>query len=236
MADAEPQMQAPAKTSDLGVRTISAVVMLAVAGAALWLGGWFWGGFVLLVAVGVLWEWQRLVAGFVKSIVGRVAWAIAGFCYVALASSALLMSRYLTGDARPVLTILALVIATDVGAYFAGRAIGGPKIAPRISPSKTWAGLAGGAAGAILVLFMATQMFGTPGPVWLVGLIGLVVAVVAQTGDFFESWMKRKAGVKDSSNLIPGHGGLFDRVDGLLAVCFMLSFPTIWIMGSVVGL
>ncbi len=236
MADAEPQMQAPAKKSDLGVRTVSAAVMLAVAGTALWLGGWFWGGFVLLVAIGVLWEWQRLVGGFVTSIVGRVAWAIAGFCYVALASGALLMSRYLTGDARPVLTILALVIATDVGAYFAGRAIGGPKIAPRISPSKTWAGLAGGAAGAILVLFMATRMFGTPGPVWLVGLIGLVVAVVAQTGDFFESWMKRKAGVKDSSNLIPGHGGLFDRVDGLLAVCFMLSFPTIWIMGSVVGL
>jgi phosphatidate cytidylyltransferase len=130
--------------------------------------------------------------------------------------------------------IVIAVIAVDIGAYFAGRTIGGPKIAPRISPSKTWAGLGGGIVGATvaLVLFDAhslTEAFGqfAPVPHFLLQdvprmlLLGTMAAVVAQTGDFFESWLKRKAGVKDSSGLIPGHGGIFDRVDGLLAVSFV---------------
>ena len=123
-----------------------------------------------------------------------------------------------------VLAIVVAVIATDIGAYFAGRGIGGPKIAPRISPSKTWAGLAGGIVLAALMLAALAELT-APGAVALRALAtfasaGALAAVVAQTGDFFESWMKRKAGVKDSSNLIPGHGGVFDRVDGLLSVSF----------------
>jgi phosphatidate cytidylyltransferase len=116
-----------------------------------------------------------------------------------------------------VLTLVAAVIATDVGAYFAGRTLGGPKIAPKISPSKTWAGLAGGMIGAsvVLVLGRGNNMVADA----IAG--GMLLAVTAQAGDFFESWMKRRAGVKDSSHLIPGHGGLFDRVDGLLAVLFV---------------
>ncbi len=120
------------------------------------------------------------------------------------------------------LGVIAVVIATDTGAYFSGRAIGGPKIAPRISPSKTWAGLAGGMVAAGLVsastfvwntgeLVMRPMLF-------IAFAIGAALAVLAQVGDFFESWLKRKAGVKDSSKLIPGHGGVFDRVDGLLPV------------------
>jgi phosphatidate cytidylyltransferase len=123
------------------------------------------------------------------------------------------------------------IVAVDVGAYFAGRAIGGPKIAPRISPSKTWAGLGGGALAAGLVaLGIELADFGpasgTPGydPASIAFALGAgaLIAVLAQAGDFFESWMKRRAGVKDSSNLIPGHGGLFDRLDGFLAVFFVL--------------
>jgi phosphatidate cytidylyltransferase len=118
------------------------------------------------------------------------------------------------------------VIAVDVGAYFAGRAIGGPKIAPKISPSKTWAGLGGGALAAGL-LGVAVQVINNGSAASLAGIAlamlgGLLTAVVAQSGDFFESWMKRRAGLKDSGNLIPGHGGLFDRLDGFLAVFFML--------------
>ena len=105
----------------------------------------------------------------------------------------------------------------------AGRAVGGPKIAPRISPSKTWAGLCGGIAGAIAVIYLAEKQTGAVGTVPLIVAFGVAAAIIAQTGDFFESWMKRRAGVKDSGNLIPGHGGLFDRVDGLLAVCFVLG-------------
>jgi phosphatidate cytidylyltransferase len=120
-----------------------------------------------------------------------------------------------------VLTIIGVVIATDTGAYFAGRAIGGPKIAPRISPSKTWAGLAGGmaaSAGLITGVGSYVESFALWQP-----LLGAALAMIAQAGDFFESWMKRRAGVKDSGSLIPGHGGLFDRADGLLAVLFAVA-------------
>jgi phosphatidate cytidylyltransferase len=122
------------------------------------------------------------------------------------------------------------IIAVDVGAYFAGRAIGGPKIAPKISPAKTWAGLGGGALLASLVgVAVELADFGpasAPGTsafaLGMAVLSGVLIAVIAQAGDFFESWMKRRAGVKDSGNLIPGHGGLLDRLDGFLAVFFVL--------------
>jgi phosphatidate cytidylyltransferase len=135
-----------------------------------------------------------------------------------------------------VLELVSAVVATDIGAYFAGRTFGGPKIAPRISPSKTWVGLIGGmiAAGLILAgwqfyfnsLMESHRAYGAsaagPSP-WAYAPAGALVAVIAQVGDFFESWMKRRAGVKDSSRLIPGHGGLFDRLDGLLAVSFVFG-------------
>ena len=241
---------APAKKSDLGTRTFSAVAMLAVAAGALWLGGWFWGAFVGLIAVGVLWEWWRLISRFETERIPRFLWSAGGVLYVALASGALLKERHDFEGVHGVLLIVGAVIATDIGAYFAGRTIGGPKIAPSISPKKTWAGLFGGMVGATLILPIISRSwfaglcnvfyprpvlplghFELDGPcsgilglpplsyllVWSL-IAGPLIAVLAQAGDFFESWMKRKAGVKDSSNLIPGHGGLFDRVDGLLAV------------------
>jgi CDP-diglyceride synthetase len=110
---------------------------------------------------------------------------------------------------------LALVWACDIGAYSAGRTIGGPKLAPRISPNKTWAGLIGGVA--------AASAFGAAMHVWAglplrMTLATPLLAVVSQGGDLYESWMKRRAGVKDSGNLLPGHGGVMDRLDGLVPV------------------
>ena len=239
--------------SDLGVRTLSAIVMLAVAGGALWAGGWWWAVFCALVALGVLWEWLRLVRGFASDGIGQVLWILGGVAYVGVAIFALFSLQGQFEGTGAVLMVVGAVIGTDIGAYFAGRAIGGPKIAPAISPSKTWAGLFGGMLGAstlILVLphvwesglcrvfypraVLPPGTFQFDGPcsgivrlyppdsvlLWSI-LTGAIIAVVAQGGDFFESWMKRKAGVKDSSNVIPGHGGLFDRVDGLLAVSFV---------------
>jgi phosphatidate cytidylyltransferase len=116
----------------------------------------------------------------------------------------------------PLLWVLFLVWATDSGAYFAGRAIGGPKLAPRISPKKTWAGLAGGMLAAALVGW-AMQNGVMPGA-WRLAAASAALAVVAQAGDLAESGLKRYFGVKDSSQLIPGHGGVLDRLDGLLAV------------------
>jgi phosphatidate cytidylyltransferase len=212
--------------SDLGTRTVSAIVMLAVTGLALWLGGWWWIALVLLVAVGVLYEWRALVRQFASGIPALVTWNLAGILYLALAAAMLMFLRSRADGLASVLTVVLMVIATDVGAYFTGRAIGGPKIAPAISPSKTWAGLGGGmvASGAVgLLAYLIGNGNASSGILGVSAAIGVIVAVVAQAGDFFESWMKRRAGVKDSGSLIPGHGGLFDRVDGLLAVSFVLG-------------
>jgi phosphatidate cytidylyltransferase len=108
---------------------------------------------------------------------------------------------------------LALVWATDIGAYFAGRTIGGPKIAPKISPNKTWAGLGGGMLGALALGAWLHVNHGLP---FRLAAASPILAIFAQAGDFFESWMKRRAGVKDSGSLLPGHGGVLDRLDGLV--------------------
>lgn len=110
---------------------------------------------------------------------------------------------------------MALVWVCDTGAYFAGRAIGGPKLAPLISPNKTWAGLVGGVACAGLFAALLVVGFGLP---VVLALATPILAILAQLGDLFESHLKRCAGVKDSGNLLPGHGGILDRLDGLVAV------------------
>jgi phosphatidate cytidylyltransferase len=112
---------------------------------------------------------------------------------------------------------LFLVIwATDIGAYFSGKAIGGPKIAPSISPNKTWAGLFGGMIAAMIVAYgVNVFLVGAPiAPIVILGL-GAICAILAQAGDFAESAWKRQFGIKDASNLIPGHGGVMDRLDGV---------------------
>ena len=232
-----------AGVTDLPVRLASAIVMLVLAGGALWLGGWFWTVFVALLAGGVIWEWNKLIERFGLSGLAETLWFFAGVIYVGGAAYAMMavvngrqvlpLDPELYGY-RPfgvLMGFLLPVIAVDVGAYFAGRAIGGPKIAPKISPAKTWAGLAGGALFAALVGMAAEMADIGPGAlipgapvIALAGAVlgGVFIAVLAQAGDFFESWMKRRAGVKDSGQLIPGHGGLFDRLHGFIAVFFTL--------------
>ena len=239
--DVEPTVTAAPARSDLKVRTLSALVMVALSGFALAVGGYAWLLFVVFVAAGVLWEWSKLARAITPKPWARALWLAAGFVYVVGAAEVLMILR-LSGfgllGVLPVLFVLGAVIFTDVGAYFAGRTFGGPKIAPGISPSKTWSGLAGGMLGATLFIFAlsrgvipyigahADTYYVTGVTTGLFGkalVFGALIAIVAQAGDFFESWMKRRAGVKDSGTMIPGHGGLFDRVDGLLAVCFVLG-------------
>jgi phosphatidate cytidylyltransferase len=125
------------------------------------------------------------------------------------------------GGAGCVLWLLAVVAATDTLAYAAGRTIGGPRLAPAISPGKTWAGLAGGVFGAALVGAAGGALLGWFWPS-ASGLAALL-ALVAQAGDLFESWLKRRAGRKDSGALLPGHGGILDRIDGLLPATLVLG-------------
>ena len=226
--------------SDLGVRTLSSVAMMSVAIGAIWLGGYAFMALILLVGFGVYWEFARLAVAFARNLPARIIWLVGGLVYVGLACFTLLLFSAPFFGMTPTIMLIAGVIGTDVGAYFAGRTFGGPKIAPRISPSKTWSGLLGGMVGAGLAMIAiqaAIYAFrggnAGGGDVYLtygwprLALAGAALAVVAQTGDFFESWMKRRAGVKDSGRLIPGHGGLFDRTDGLIAVAFVAGLITV---------
>ena len=199
--------------------------MVAIAGVALWLGGAVFAVFAVLVALGIYWEWWGLVAKLAANVGARAVWMAGGAIYIGVAALALIRLRQ--ESLAVALELLLMVIAVDIGAYFAGRAIGGPKIAPRISPSKTWAGFGGGVVAATLVhgavmpwTYASYTSASWPTIIGLSLLAGAAVTVIAQCGDFFESWMKRHAGVKDSGALIPGHGGLLDRVDGLMAVSF----------------
>ncbi len=244
MADGEQAATSATKSknADLPVRLASALVMVGVASFLLWLGGWFWVAFVALLAGLVLWEWNKLVKAFAGSPLIEVLWLFFGALYVGGAALAMVEVRQSYVPFFMLVGFILPIIAVDVGAYFAGRAVGGPKILPSVSPSKTWAGLGGGILAACIVtlgvqlLYPEAQHFGSIptegfditsviGPI----VIGTVIAVLAQAGDFFESWMKRKAGVKDSGTLIPGHGGLFDRLDGFLAVFFVLAITRIFL-------
>ncbi|WP_298670106.1 phosphatidate cytidylyltransferase [uncultured Sphingomonas sp.] len=165
-------------------------------------------------------------AAFFIIIVTRRPQLATGVIYCGLPVLALVFIRHQREGIVFTLWALALVWACDIGAYFAGRAIGGPKLAPAISPNKTWAGLIGGVvAASALAIFMHWQ-YGLP---WRMTLATPVLAVLAQGGDLYESWLKRRAGVKDSGTLIPGHGGVMDRLDGLVPVApvaaFLIALP-----------
>jgi phosphatidate cytidylyltransferase len=141
-----------------------------------------------------------------------------GVLYASLPAIALI---WLRDDGRwgfwAVLFVVLAVVATDIGAYFAGRLVGGPKLAPKLSPNKTWSGLLGGmgAAAAVAFVFASVALAGANGS--RLAVVGAVLALVAQAGDIGESALKRAFGVKDTSTLLGAHGGVMDRVDGLIA-------------------
>lgn len=146
-----------------------------------------------------------------------------GVLYVAVGMAGLMWLRDLPDSGLSLfLFVLFAIWATDIGAYAAGRSIGGPKLAPRISPKKTWAGLIGGMAASALFGWLVALAFGAARPDIALA-VGAATAVVGQAGDLFESAVKRRYNVKDSGQLIPGHGGILDRIDGLLAAAPVLA-------------
>lgn len=172
-----------------------------------------------------------VVASLVDSRIRREqVWPAAGLAYAGLsaASLALLRGADQTGLVA-ILFLFAVVWATDVMAYFCGRAIGGPKLAPSISPGKTRSGAAGGALFGVLAGAGVAAAAGAN--VLLLAAAALLLSVVSQVGDLFESWVKRRHGKKDSGALIPGHGGVMDRVDGLVAAALAL-YVVGWLSGS----
>ena len=197
---------------------LSASVLGPLALLCLWLGNPAWLLLVTIGAIGVAFEWVQLcVAATPRLWMSRVLLTLAGIAYVGLTSLALVWLRADSLAGRLNALFLVLVVwATDSGGYVFGRLLGGPRLAPRISPGKTWAGAAGG----VLLAILAGLVLGTFGPAsdpGRIAAVAAVLAIIAQAGDLFESFVKRRFGVKDSSRLIPGHGGLLDRLDGVLA-------------------
>ncbi|MEP6786278.1 MAG: phosphatidate cytidylyltransferase [Sphingomonadales bacterium] len=229
--------------SELTKRILSGVVLAVSLLGILWMGGWWFAGLLVGATVILAREYVSLIWKGWASLVSRILWIAFGLVYIGLAIWGLWLAREQAYFAA--LLLFMAVWATDVGAYIFGRTIGGPKIAPRISPSKTWAGLLGAIIATIIVVFSVVSLdakinAGVDSYPWDWGLYiclwaalaCAVLAILAQAGDFFESWLKRRAGVKDSGTLIPGHGGLFDRVDGLLPIAAIfpvlaqVAFPT----------
>lgn len=201
--------------NELLIRSLAGIVLILLALGTAFLGGYYFAIFVALASVILFYEWRRLVRGW------GFGWVVAGFIYALLPALSLLWIR----DRAPqglelLLWVFIVTWATDIGAYFAGRAIGGPKLAPSISPNKTIAGLIGGVISAGLagsawveLTRMSAILF------WLAPLF----AIAAQAGDLFESGLKRRAGVKDSGTWLPGHGGALDRLDGLVVVAALTA-------------
>lgn len=203
--------------SELLPRVVSAVVLGAIGFAAIWYGYPWIDLMVALATVVMFKEWIRLCGGW-----HRPAWLVAGLVYIGLAIGGFLWMRHQrVWGLETALWLVLVVAATDIGAYFAGRMIGGPKLAPRISPGKTWAGLIG---GMILAMGVSAAFAAwVAGNVVAVAIFAGPVAVIAQAGDLLESAAKRRFGVKDSGSILPGHGGLLDRFDGLSAAILLLA-------------
>jgi phosphatidate cytidylyltransferase len=181
---------------------------IAVAGFVAWLGRPI--AALLMVGLGAL-------AAAIFAPRERRLWVTAGIGY---AGALLLAAMFLRADDvlgfAVIVMLFAIVWTTDILGYFAGRAFGGPKLWPAISPKKTWSGAIAGALGAMIVAIAVSGLFGSFNKLAIV-IVALLLSVLAQLGDFFESWVKRQFGAKDSSNLIPGHGGVMDRLDGFWA-------------------
>jgi len=199
--------------NELTVRTLTGFLLIAAALLAAVQGGNIFALLVAAVATLMFYEWTRIVRGW------GATWYLGGFVYALLPALALLWIRERAGLN---LLVWAFVVtwATDIGAYFAGRSFGKHKLAPAISPNKTVEGLVGGIAAATILGGAWALANGLP-----VSLLALapVLAIAAQGGDLFESSMKRRAGVKDSGNWLPGHGGALDRLDGLVPVAVLTA-------------
>lgn len=246
--------------TELGKRTMAAVVVAPPVLIALYTGGWAFGLMMMVAALVMHREWKQMwsipqVPEIINAVIMVMALYLAAtgryddsvnVAFIGMLANLVLMGRtdgmkpmvpigffyiffpcfaifWLRNEAGLAVTfwLILSVWATDIGAYFAGKKYGKHKVWPALSPNKTWEGVIGGAIAATLVTLLLVYVFKMK-LMWGAPFYAPFITVVSQAGDFFESWLKRKAGVKDSGTIMPGHGGLLDRVDGLLpAAVFM---------------
>ncbi len=199
-------------SSNLRTRTISGIVMLLTGIAAICFFKTLF--FLLVVAITILmtFEWLELTKSAANK--EKQKWNLIGFFYILLPMFAVLKLREI--DSNILLWMFAIISATDIFAYFAGKSFGGAKLMPSVSPNKTWSGLAGGVVASIVIGFLSSFMF--EGGIFFFIFISIFLSLVEQGSDLLESKLKRIFGVKDSGSIIPGHGGVLDRFDGIMLV------------------
>lgn len=226
-AASAPSESSTKQWNTLQKRIATSLVMVAVTLPILWYGEWLLTAFVMLVAFQMNREWEHLIPS------KEWYWRVAGVAYILIPCISLLLIRNLSfldsAEASFYATLypILLIAAVDSCAYFSGRIIGGPKLAPTISPNKTWAGLIGGMFGAIIVALLMLPLVPWPETHEAAITIAVCITLLSQGGDLFESWLKRSHDVKDSGNLLPGHGGLLDRLDGYV---FTLPVYYLWLI------
>jgi phosphatidate cytidylyltransferase len=219
----EPEkMQTPAQAvkagSDLPLRAVSGLAMAALALVAAWFGGWIFIAFWSIAAIAILWEWNTIVAASPQ----RALWVAAGILYAAVTAIAPVVLRGSVDFGFVAIVFLfAVVWTTDIAGYVVGRLVGGAKLWPAVSPKKTWSGAIGGIIGAVIAGSAVVHFSGIP--VGAVIVLAAVLSIASQGGDLFESAIKRRFGVKDASHILPGHGGVMDRLDGFIVAALVAA-------------
>ncbi len=200
-------------------RVISAIVLIPLAVYAIYFSQSLFFFITIILTILMTAEWLNLI----KTAKDQDKWQLIGLAYIAIPIFCVIKLRMISSDI--LLWMFAVIWATDIFAFFSGKTFGGPKLAPEISPNKTWSGLAGGVVASMIIGFLSSFMFS--GGVFFFVFLSALLAVIEQAGDLLESKFKRLFGVKDSGTIIPGHGGVLDRLDGMMftapAVLFFIT-------------
>lgn len=216
--------------NDFTLRVLSAVVLAPIVLVTLVMGGWLYWGLLFVVGAIAIYEWFYLTDNLNISFLlpnrgTRFVLMFLGFVYILSFLACMYVLREV--GLAFILTLLGSVWACDTFAYFVGRSVGGPKLAPKISPNKTWSGFIGGviASGCAVSIGFYYYIDDVYMSYLAAFIFGVSLGSVEQAGDLFLSWLKRRSGMKDTGNIIPGHGGILDRIDGLIpaAICFVVT-------------
>ena len=210
--------------SNLKLRMISGIIMLVVGIFAILFSKSLFFALAIAITIIMTYEWLEITKSVANS--RKLKWNLIGFTYILLPIFSVLQLR--ESNSIILLWMFAVVAVTDIFAYFTGKNFGGPKLMPEVSPNKTWSGLGGGVVASIIIGVLSSLMF--EGGVFFFAIISVILSICSQVGDLLESKFKRAFNVKDSSNIIPGHGGVLDRLDGMMSVApitllLVLIFP-----------
>jgi len=191
-------------------RVVSALILMPIAIYAIFYSKDFFIFLAIIIAIIMASEWTEMIS----KMKDHRRWQIIGLLYISIPIFLVIKIRF--HGSEILFWMFAVIWSTDIFAFFAGKNLGGPKLAPKISPNKTWSGLLGGLVASAVIGFLSSFMF-SGGVIFFI-LISILLAIIEQLSDLLESKFKRIFGVKDSGNIIPGHGGVLDRLDGMMLV------------------